>query len=363
MSVEKVREGKVEVWASPALGKGAFYNPAAEFQRDISISVLQTWQRISRQKLTVCDALAAAGMRGLRYAAEVEGLKEVVLNDKNPFAVKVIKKNITLNKLQKRCRTSCVDANRLFHDRLFDFIDIDPFGSPNLFLDGAARSVWHKGFVAVTATDTAPLSGSAPAACFRKYGIVTFKGAPFYSELGLRTLVSFIILTFARRDRAFVPVLSHSTRHYFRCYGRIGHAGEIEGLLKKFKFVSYNPKTGEYRTGSQPIENWQFAGPIYLGPIQDKVFVNEVLDDIKGRDFKQKPAEAKMLSQIMEEADAPPFYWDLHVLASKLKVPAKGTEDVMLRLHESGRLAVRTHFDCTAIKTDAGYEELKKLLL
>jgi len=362
MSVEKFSEGKVEVWASPALGKGAFYNPAAEFQRDVSISVLQAWQRIAKQKLSVCDSLAATGLRGLRYAKEVEGLREVILNDKNPFAVKVITKNIALNRLSKVCKSSCTDANILLHENVFDFIDIDPFGSPNLFMDSAARSVWHKGFVAVTATDTAPLSGSVPKACFRKYGISTFKGAPFYSEMGLRTLISFIILTFARRDRAFIPVLSHSTRHYFRCYGKIGHAGAIEGLLKRFGFVSYNSKTGEFRLGKLPESGWQFAGPVYLGPIQDKTFVNDVFNDLKQRDFNQKAVELKMLELLAEEADAPAFYYDLHILASKLKAPAKPMDEVMLKLQESGRLAVRTHFNYTAIKTDAAYDEMKKVL-
>ena len=363
MKLEKHSEGKMVFWSAPSLSKSAFFNPEAELQRDISVCVLQAWQRQSGQSLTVCDALAAAGVRGLRYAKEVQGIKQVTLNDKNPFAVKVIRKNILLNRLSKVCNTSCADANVLFHQNIFDFIDIDPFGSPNLFLDAAGRSVWHNGFLAVTATDTAPLSGSVPKACFRKYAISTFKGAPFYPELGIRTLVSFIILAMARRDRAFVPVLSHATRHYFRCYGRIEHAGAIDSLLKKFGFVSYNPRTGEHRISSQPIEKWPFAGPLYLGPIQDRSFVKEVLNDLKLRDFRQKYVEGKLLNLLADEADAPPVDWDLHVLASKLKVPATGMDDVMLGLKRKGRFAVRTHFCPTAVKTNAGYDEMKKFLL
>lgn len=363
MRLEKRKEGEVAFWSSPSLAKSAFFNPAAELQRDVSVCVLQAWQRQSGLGLKVCDALAAAGVRGLRYAAEVKGLKEVVLNDKNPFAVKVIKKNVLLNGLRKVCRTSCADANVLFHENVFNIIDLDPFGSPNLFMDSAARSIWHKGFLAVTATDTAPLSGSVPKACFRKYAISTFKGAPFYPELGLRTLVSYVILVAARRDRAFVPLLSHATRHYFRCYGKIEHAGAIDRLLKQFGFVSYNNKTGEHRIGSRPVENWQFAGPLYLGPIQDRNFVREVLDDLKQRDFRQKYVEGTLLGLLADESDAPPFYWDLHALASKLKVPAKAMNDVMLRLKGKSKQAVRTHFCPTAVKTDATYGEMKEILL
>ncbi len=362
MKLEKGSEGKVEFWSSPALGKGAFYNPVAEFQRDVSVSALQAWQKTGRERLTVCDALSATGIRGLRYAKEVSGVRQVTLNDRNPASVRVIRKNISLNGLSRICTASRSDANALLHGNVFTCIDLDPFGSPNPFLDAAARSIWHRGFFAVTATDTGPLSGSFPRACFRKYGIMTFRGAPFYSELGIRTLLSYVILAMARRDRAFIPQLCHSTGHYFRCYGRIEHSSSIGRLLKDFGFVSYNPKTGEYRTGSQPVEKWPFAGPVYLGRIQDRAFVREVFIDLKSRDFRQKAVEARMLATIIGEADAPAFYWDLHVLASKLKVPAKGMEDVMLELKENGRLAIRTHFCPTAIKTDANYGEMKRLL-
>ena len=37
----------------------------------------------------------------------------------------------------------------------FDYIDIDPFGSPNPFLAAAIGRITRNGIVAVTATDTA----------------------------------------------------------------------------------------------------------------------------------------------------------------------------------------------------------------
>jgi tRNA (guanine26-N2/guanine27-N2)-dimethyltransferase len=362
MRLEKKTEGGVKFYASPALGKGAFYNPASEFQRDISISVAQAWQRLSGQRIKVCDALSASGIRGLRYAKEVKGVKAVTLNDKNPAAVSVIKRNIKLNKLSKLCKPVRADANVLLHENIFNFIDLDPYGSPNVVLDSAARSIWHRGFLAVTATDTAPLSGVFPLATMRKYAIASFKGAPFYSELGLRTLLSYIILTLARRDRAFIPVLSHSTRHYFRCYGRIEHSGAIEQLLEQFGFVSYDAKTGEFKLGHSPEKGWLFAGPLYLGPIQDRSFVKKVASDLKEREFKQKPAELKLLKMLEVESTAPAFYYDLHALASLLKRRLPTMDSAIKQLQKKGHVAVRTHFDDFAIKTDAPYPAVKKLL-
>jgi len=362
MLLEKKTEGGVKFYASPALGKGAFYNPASEFQRDISISVAQAWQRLSGQRIKVCDALSASGIRGIRYASEVKGVKAVTLNDKNPAAVSVIKRNIRLNKLSRLCKVSRADANVLLHESIFNFIDLDPYGSPNLVLDSAARSIWHRGFLAVTATDTAPLSGVFPLATLRKYAIPSFRGAPFYSELGLRTLLSYIILTLARRDRAFIPMLCHATRHYFRCYGRIEHSGAIEDLLKQFGFVSYDAKTGEFKLGSAPEKGWLFAGPLYLGPIQDRSFVTKVASDLKEREFKQKPAELKLLKMLEVESTAPAFYYDLHALASLLKRRLPTMDSAIKQLQKKGHVAMRTHFDDFALKSNAPYKEVTRLL-
>ena len=42
----------------------------------------------------------------------------------------------------------------------FDCIDLDPYGSPSIFLDSAIRSVKNGGLLLVTATDAGPLCGS-----------------------------------------------------------------------------------------------------------------------------------------------------------------------------------------------------------
>ncbi len=357
-----VKEGDIKFFASPGLGKDAFYNPAAELQRDIGVAAAQAWQRTGGKPLNVLDATAGAGARGLRYAKEVSGVMSVVLNDKNPAAVSAIKKNIRLNKLSKLCRPSHSDANLLLHQKVFNFIDIDPYGSPNLFLDAAARSIWHRGFLAVTATDTAPLSGVYPLTTLQKYGIVTFNGAPFYSELGLRTLVSFVILKMARRGHAFVPLLSHATRHYFRAYGKIEHTGKLKSLLKQFGFLSYNEKTGEFKCGERPESDWKFSGPLYLGPLGEKEFILDVLEELQKRDFRLKTEETKLLKLLLEESEARPFYYDLHVLASLLHKGVPNFFQFTEKLRRSGYAAIRTHFSNYGIKTGAPFSVIKKTL-
>ena len=58
----------------------------------------------------------------------------------------------------------------------FDVIDLDPYGSPAEFLDGAVQSVSDGGMLAVTCTDMAVLCGNHSEACYAKYGSMSLKG-------------------------------------------------------------------------------------------------------------------------------------------------------------------------------------------
>ena len=50
---------------------------------------------------------------------------------------------------------SLIDFLAILHSKGFDYIDLDPFGSPNIFLDSAVKRLGRNGILAVTATDTA----------------------------------------------------------------------------------------------------------------------------------------------------------------------------------------------------------------
>lgn len=51
------------------------------------------------------------------------------------------------------------------YDKRFTAIDLDPYGGPNKFLDGAIQSIQEGGLLMVTATDMAVLAGNTPEAC------------------------------------------------------------------------------------------------------------------------------------------------------------------------------------------------------
>ena len=52
---------------------------------------------------------------------------------------------------------------------LFDFIDVDPYGSIVPYLDVALTHVKNGGYIGLTATDLSALTGSAPKKTARRY--------------------------------------------------------------------------------------------------------------------------------------------------------------------------------------------------
>ncbi|MEM7821176.1 MAG: tRNA (guanine(10)-N(2))-dimethyltransferase, partial [Candidatus Aenigmatarchaeota archaeon] len=330
--------------------------------RDISVAVLQVFQKAHKDKLTICDALAGSGARGLRYAKEVKGIKEVILNDNNPVAVQLIKKNILLNKLGKICKASRCDANVLLSDMVFDVIDLDPFGPPVPFLDSAARSVMNKGALFITATDTSALAGSYPEACLRKYGVRSMK-TDYYAELGMRILVSAIISTCAHHEKAFTPLLSFASSHYYRVFGSIKTSrSDTDKALGQFGFVSHC-----FSCGNRVIKaitrcelcgsNMRTAGPLWLGQLHDVNFCRSVMAELRKRAFRLERQEMRML-QLIEHESGPPLYYDIHEIAKLHKRPIPKQKIIIENLQKNGFAASRTHFCPTAIKTDASLHEL-----
>ncbi len=367
MKFQRLTEGKIKlnVPKGRPWDVSAFFNPDAEVSRDLSVAALQVWQRIKKEKLSVCDALSGTGCRGLRYAKEVKGLRSVLLNDSNPVSVQVIKKNIVLNKLGKICKASKCDANVLLSGKMFGFIDMDPFGPPIPFLDSAARSVLWNGMLAITATDTSALAGTYPEASLRKYGIHSMR-TDYYAELGMRILVSAVISACARHERCFLPVFSFATSHYYRVLGTVQNSRTAAGeALKQFGYVSHCFKCGNRTIGQEKRcdicgSTMETAGPLWLGQLNDKSFCQAVMAEVKKRKFRLEQQSMKLLQMIEQEIELPPLYYDLHIIAKLHKRSIPRIENMMEELHKNGFVAGRTHFCPTAVKTNAKLAELLK---
>ena len=214
---EIIKEGAAIIRISK-IGKiskemGVFYNPVMSLNRDVSVLLLDS---IDKNNLQIADPLAASGVRSIRFLKELgkDKIKNISINDMSNDAIKSIKDNLALNKIQyrnnKKISIINEDANLfLLNSAGFDYIDIDPFGTPNPYLDSACRRLARNGILAVTATDTSALCGTYPGACIRKYWAIPRKDCMMH-ETGLRILIRKAQLVAAQYDKALNPIFSYS---------------------------------------------------------------------------------------------------------------------------------------------------------
>jgi tRNA (guanine26-N2/guanine27-N2)-dimethyltransferase len=111
----------------------------------------------------------------------------------------------------------------LTHEKLFDVVDLDPYGTPVQLLDAAVQAVAEGGLLCVTATDMAVLCGNASEVCWTKYGSYPVKNKACH-EVAIRTLLAAIQAAAARHRRHIVPLLSVSVDFYVRCVACEGHS-------------------------------------------------------------------------------------------------------------------------------------------
>ncbi|MBW2992988.1 tRNA (guanine(10)-N(2))-dimethyltransferase, partial [Candidatus Woesearchaeota archaeon] len=206
-----IQEGQAEIYIpkQKKISKKlpVFYNPVMELNRTISILVLKN---VSNKNMQIGLPLAGTGIRGIRFLKELSKnkIKFIYFNDYSKKSVNLIKKNLKQNRLKSKIRLFSKDANEfILENRGFDYIDIDPFGTPNPYLDSAVKALSRNSILAVTATDTAPLAGTYPTACKRKYW-ASPKLDSNKHETGLRILIRKCQLIAAQYEKALTPILS-----------------------------------------------------------------------------------------------------------------------------------------------------------
>lgn len=240
-----IREGRAEIFRDES--NSVFYNKAQVNNRDISIAVLRSFISKRREEFIVrstrgepedtklselakyeepkvLEALAASGLRAIRYALEVDGIGEVTAVDNNEVAVEACKKNIQHNgSLASSKVVPCLADARVYmltHPKEFDVVDLDPYGSPAAFLDSAVQCVTDGGLLMCSATDMAVLAGGNAEVCFSKYGSYPLRGKHCH-EMALRILLACIESHAIRHKRHIVPIISIHMDFYIRVFVRI----------------------------------------------------------------------------------------------------------------------------------------------
>ncbi len=362
-SQDTIQEGKAKI----ILPKNVFYNKMARFSRSMAIPII-IYESILRGKpLVVADALAASGVRGIRYYLESEAIDKIVFNDKSYSAYKTIYQNVCLNEIDSY-EIFRFDANTflsIYGEGVFDFIDIDPFGSPSPFIETAVRCIRNEGIVAITATDLTALCGLYPRSAFRKYGAVVYKTG-FCHEIALRLLIRNVVEAAGRQFKIASPVISYFSEQYARVYLRV-RRGKLSFPYDAIGYIVIDENKIDV------IEAFKFdgvvegtvVGPLWIGPLHDPEFVKNVLErnlfNYIGEPEDRSRA-AKLFKIFLEEWNMPPYFYNIHKMCKKIEISPPPVNDIIEKLKSLGYKASRTHFTGYGIKTDSSSEDLLDVL-
>ncbi len=335
---------------------GAFYNPRMRLNRDVGVAMAR-----ALEVTDYLDALAASGARGLRVAKEA-GVSSVALNDVSPRAVALIKENARLNGLEG-CEILSSNANVLLHQRHFEAVDLDPFGSPAPFIGGGAIG-WL--------TSSSPRRTLLP---LREYiSKAGFESTwPYLSKPSTTGRDGGEDPPRRRRGKPgsteMRPLLTHASDHYVRTY-----LGAERGQGRQEPLRSY----GVYRAVSQLriVANGfgyglPLVGRMLLCGGRAVMAIPSLARSIPGSRSNRKGPRGdggvggpvrhrgiKILQLCKDEIDLP-MYYDQHRLCRKFKA-TPGLPKVSSRdSSPSGWVLPRTHFGGVGIKTDAPIEVLR----
>lgn len=361
--MQEVTEGKavIEVPTPRVISRDmpVFYNPKMEMNRTLSVAVLQA---IQKNQLQIALPLAGSGIRGIRFVKELpyEKISQLCINDNDEEAVAAIQKNIKKNQLEMDTRIEVTqkDAEEFLQQAMgFDYIDIDPFGSPNFLLDLSIKRLSRESMLAVTATDTGALAGSFPNAGKIKYWAMNYT-TPQKHELGLRILARKVILVGLQYAKALRPVFSYHDEHYYRVYFQVEKSktkaaelfDQTTGLYAHCPDCAWSASvTDTAATCSECTQIVEIAGPLYTGPLQDKEFVALLQPEHK--------ETQTLLDRVLREECGVVGFYDTHEVAQKQQKGLQPVQKICDTLIAKGFVAVQAATQRTGVKTNAPFAE------
>lgn len=368
--VYKLESYRVKGSYVPALTP-VFYNPIMRSNRDIMIAFLRTTLQRTTKELKYGETMTGVGVRCIRVLLETNTKPICEINDVNREAIKLAEKNLDINGVRDGVKTSCVDARvfSLMHlapkDR-FDYLDLDPFGSPAEFIESALLSVKHGGYVGVTATDTATLFGNNPTKTLLKYGVIADR-LQFNKEFGVRALIASIVLTASKQEIGIRPVLAYSEKHYVRVYAKVlrGKKYAKESMLN-LGFILHNVQENSWKTirmedvirnNWEKDRNHKVIGPIWTSEYID----NELVKKMYINSFELSQESVEMILKIMNEKSGIVGYYDTDLTSKLLNVSSRKIQKLVDKIKERGYVATRTLYNPKGIKTDMPYYEFIKV--
>ncbi|KAJ8001681.1 hypothetical protein DPEC_G00171980 [Dallia pectoralis] len=336
--------------------------------------------------LRVLEGLAASGLRSVRFALEVPGLRSITANDFSAKAAALIARNAQHNGVTHLVQASQRDASMLMYEmrgrkERYDVIDLDPYGSPACFLDAAVQAAAEGGLLCVTCTDMAVMAGNSGETCYSKYGSISIK-AKYCHEMALRIILHSLDQRAAVYQRYIHPLLCVSVDFYIRVFVTV-HTGQavVKNSASKQALV-YNcvgcssfhlqrmgkrTAQGEHTKYSAatgpPVgpgcehcgHRHQLGGPIWAEPLHDVGFVQKVLSAVSGNPSRFGTARRieGMLSMVTEELPDVPLYYTVDNLSSTVRCSTPPLLQFRSALLHAGHRVSLSHACKNALKTNA----------
>ncbi len=331
--MKKIQEGKVIFKANlsgkdkgPGKIKGVFYNPSMKLSRDLHVEFAKQFNF----RGILLDGMAASGIRGMRLMLESD--IRVEFCDSSELAINTIKENLEANDLKTNVYHNNIEDH--LKEKKYEWIDIDPFGTPAPYLESAVDSVKIDGILGISATDTAVLCGAKPSICKKRYGAMSMRGIAA-KEVGVRILLGKIHSIASKKGKAIEPLLSYSEGHHLRTFVKVIENNDyrLKWLTEKMEIVSKEQKKA--------------AGPLWGEKIIDKRLVPEYNDGKLG----------KMINMLREEADGPPGLHDINDMAREALIgQTPKRQKIIESLRNLGVFASSSVFSPLGIKTNATKE-------
>lgn len=275
----------------------------------------------------ILDALSATGLRALRYAKEIPMATSITANDLSSAATASIKQNVQHNGVEDIVKPITGDARAHMYNsasspahadqRLYQVIDLDPYGTAAPFFDAAVQALADGGLLCVTCTDAGVFASAGYLEkTFSQYGGLPFKG-PQSHEGGLRLILHAIATSAARYGISIEPLLSLSIDFYARLFIRIKKSpAEVKFLAGK-TMVVYNCDAGcgswttqflaqtrekkakngdtfyKFSLAQAPSANQQcehcgfkmhLSGPMWGGPLHNPWYIQKILNMLPSLD-------------------------------------------------------------------------------
>jgi tRNA (guanine26-N2/guanine27-N2)-dimethyltransferase len=357
------REGSVE-FHLPETNR-IFYNPRARLSRDLGVLAMRVEGEQQERPLEILELMAGVGLRSRRYLAEAS-VEKILVNDANRDALTVLEQTLSdeprvelYNELAQRL------LSRLYlEDRRFDWVDLDPFGTPAPYFPWVQGVCKWGGLLYVTATDAPVLCGAQRGEAMKTYDAVAYLGKECH-EFALRIFVGFLQRRLVQANMHGEPLFSIFDGYSWRVLLRIRKGTrafnpESLGLIIRmpsgeFRAAHAGMPTPEIHAETDWHSTLRWIGPLWLGRLHEREFVSDMTRAAR-EDFFEPTR--RFLAKVSREADDLPIIYDLSEVADRLEQVVPATQSVIEFLRKQGFRASGVHHNGRAIRTDAPFEIL-----